>query len=40
MPVRLGNLAWSRKPTSDMFKTRDGYLMFVVNTEPQFLTFS
>jgi CoA:oxalate CoA-transferase len=39
MPVRLGNLAWSRKPTSDMFKTRDGYLMFVVNTEPQFLTF-
>lgn len=39
VPGRLGNMAWSRRPTSDMFKTRDGYLMFVVNTEPHFLRF-
>ena len=39
VPGRLGNMAWSRRPTSDMFKTRDGYLMFVVNTEPHFLKF-
>jgi len=39
VPGRLGNMAWSRRPTSDMFKTADDYLMFVVNTEPQFLQF-
>ena len=40
VPGRLGNMAWSRRPTSDMFKTKDGYIMLVVNTEPQFLTFT
>jgi len=36
MPERLGNLAWTRIPASDVFAVRDRHLMITVNTEPQF----
>ena len=39
VPGRLGNMAWSRRPTSDMFMAGDGYVMLVVNTEDQFMKF-
>ncbi len=33
MPGQIGNMAWSRRPTSDLFRAADGSLMFVVNSE-------
>jgi len=39
LPGQIGNMAWSRRPTSDLFKTRDDYLMLVINREEHFLTF-
>lgn len=39
LPYQIGNLAWSRRPTSDMFRTRDDFLMLVVNSEAHFRVF-
>jgi crotonobetainyl-CoA:carnitine CoA-transferase CaiB-like acyl-CoA transferase len=36
VPGQIGNMAWSRRPTSDLFRASDGSLMFVVNSEPQY----
>ena len=33
VPGRIGNMAWSRRPTSDMFRARDENLSLVVNSE-------
>lgn len=33
VPGQIGNMAWSRRPTSDLFRAADGSLMFVVNSE-------
>ncbi len=38
VPGRIGNQAWSRRPTSDMFRARDEYLSLVVNSEAHFQT--
>lgn len=38
VPGRIGNLAWSRRPTSDMFRAKDEYLSMVVNSEPHYAT--
>ncbi|WP_119462726.1 CoA transferase [Rhodospirillaceae bacterium SYSU D60014] len=35
-PRRLGNMAWTEIPASDVFLVRDRHLMITVNTEPQF----
>ncbi len=37
VPGRIGNQAWSRRPTSDMFKARDENLSLVVNSENHFI---
>lgn len=34
---QFGNLSVSRKPTADMFRTKDGFLVLAVLTEPQFV---
>ena len=39
LPGQIGNMAWSRRPTSDMFKTKDDYLMLVINRDDHFLKF-
>ncbi len=40
LPHQIGNLAWSRRPTSDMFRTSDDFLMLVVNSEVHFRIFA
>jgi crotonobetainyl-CoA:carnitine CoA-transferase CaiB-like acyl-CoA transferase len=37
-PGQIGNMAWSRRPTSDLFRCADGHLMLVVNSEPHYAT--
>ncbi|CAN5629267.1 CoA transferase [soil metagenome] len=39
VPSRLGNLAWSRRPSSDLFEASDDYLMLVVNREEHLRIF-
>ena len=36
-PPQAGNLSVTRKPTGDMFPTRDGYIVLAVMTDPQFV---
>jgi len=36
VPGRIGNMAWSRRPTSDMFRAKDEYLSLVVNSEQHY----
>ena len=36
VPGRIGNLAWSRRPTSDMFRAQDESLSLVVNSEAHY----
>ena len=35
-PTQFGNMAVSRRPTADRFKTRDGYILMSCNNEQQF----
>ena len=37
VPGRIGNLAWSRRPTSDMFRASDQSLCLVVNSEAHYV---
>lgn len=39
VPGRIGNQAWSRRPTSDMFRARDENLSLVVNSEAHYQQF-
>lgn len=36
-PPQAGNLSVTRKPTGDMFPTKDGYIVLAVMTDPQFV---
>jgi len=37
-PKRIGNMAISKQPTADLFKTADGHILLAVNTDAQVAT--